>query len=175
MSQLTTSCSSTGSIAELRGSDHDPHLQALQALLPVSFALAKDWLLREQKAQSEAIQIRAVTEEACEVVAHLNCSLAEQPATTAALLDQPACPASPVVPQPVMSLGPEPVTDEERAEERVEKRAHCARDLTTPLYGCMIAFQRSELPADYHNKKEAVSPQTIFCEGGAGTKWRSGQ
>ena len=45
--------------------------------------------------------------------------------------------------------------------------------LTPPLYG-MIAFQRSELSVDSHNKKEAVSPQTVFCGGGAGTKWRSG-
>ena len=93
------------------------------ALLPVSFALVKDWLLRQQKAQSEAIQAGAVNEEAREVVAYLNRSLAEQPATTAALLDQPVRPASLVVPTPVMSLGPEPVTDKERAEERAEKRA----------------------------------------------------
>ena len=38
----------------------------------------------------------------------------------------------------------------------------------------MIAFQRSGLPANCCTKKEAVSPQTIFCGGGAGTKWRSG-
>ena len=38
----------------------------------------------------------------------------------------------------------------------------------------MIAFQRSKLPADYHNKKEAVSPQAVFCGDRAGTKWQSG-
>lgn len=37
-----------------------------------------------------------------EVVADLNSSLAEQPASKAALLEQPACLASPVVPPPVM-------------------------------------------------------------------------
>jgi hypothetical protein len=58
-----------------------------------------------------------------EVVADLNCSLAEQPASTAALLEQPARPASPVVPPPVMSLGPEPVTDHVRAEERARRQA----------------------------------------------------
>ena len=87
------------------------------ALLPVSFAQAKDWLLRQQKAQSEALEMGAVNEEAREVVADLNRSLAEQPTSTAALLEQPARPASPVIPPPVMSLGPEPVTDQVRAEE----------------------------------------------------------
>ena len=93
------------------------------ALLPVSFAQAKDWLFRQQKAQSEALQTGAVNEDAREVIADLNRSLAEQPASTAALLEQPARPASPVVLQPVMSLGPEPVTNETRAEERAEERA----------------------------------------------------
>lgn len=93
------------------------------ALLPVSFALAKDWLLKQQKASSEALHLGAVNEEAREVVADLSRSLAEQPASTAALLEQPACRASPVVAPPVMSLGPEPVTDQVRAEERAEERA----------------------------------------------------
>ena len=60
------------------------------ALLPVSYAQAKDWLLKQQRAQSEPLQIDAVNaEEAREVVADLNRSLAEQPASTAALLKQP--------------------------------------------------------------------------------------
>ena len=92
-------------------------------LLPVSFALAKDWLLKQQKAQSKALQTGAVNEEAQEVIADLTSSLAEQPVSTAALLEQPACPASPVVPPPVMSLGPEQVTDHERAEEHAKERA----------------------------------------------------
>ena len=91
------------------------------ALLPVSFALAKDWLLKQQKASSEALQLGAVNEEAREVVADLSRSLAEQPTSTAALLEQPASRASPAVAPPVMSLGPEPVTDQERAEERAEE------------------------------------------------------
>ena len=91
------------------------------ALLPVSFAQAKDWLLKQT--QSEALQTGAVNEDAREVVADLNRSLAEQPASTAALLEQPAHPASPVVPPPVMSLGPEPVTDQVRAEERARRQA----------------------------------------------------
>ena len=90
------------------------------ALLPVSFAQAKDWLLQQQKAQTEALQTGAVNEDAQEVVAELNRSLAQQ---TAALLEQPARPASPVVPPLEMSLGPQPVTDRERAEERAEERA----------------------------------------------------
>lgn len=92
------------------------------ALLPVSYAQAKDWLLKQQKAQSEPLQTGAVNEEAREVVADLNRSLAEQPASTAALLEQPARPASPVVPPAAMSLGPEQVTDQVRAEERAEVR-----------------------------------------------------
>ena len=88
------------------------------ALLPVSFAQAKDWLLRQQKAQSAALESGAVNESAREVLADLSCSLAEQPSATAALLEQPARPASPVLLPPAMSLGPEPVTDKVRAEER---------------------------------------------------------
>ena len=87
------------------------------ALLPVSFAQAKDWLLKQQRAQSQVLQIGAVNKEPREVVTELSRSLAEQSATTAALLEQPARLASPVVPQPVMSLGPKSVTDEVRAVE----------------------------------------------------------
>ena len=93
------------------------------ALLPVSFAQAKDWLLRQQRKQSEDLETGAVNEAAREVVAELNISLVEQPASTAALLEQPAHVASPVVPQPAMSLGLEEVTAKVRAAERVEERA----------------------------------------------------
>ena len=94
------------------------------ALLPVSFAQAKDWLFRQQRAQSSALEFGAVNETARQVVADLNFSLAEQPPANAALLQQPARPASPVLIQPVLSLGPELVTDEVRAEERqVQKKA----------------------------------------------------
>ena len=92
------------------------------ALLPVSFAQAKDWLLRQQKGQSEALETGAVNEDAREVVADLNRSLAAQPAATAALLEQPARLASPVIPPAVMSLGPQRVTDDVRAEESHEKK-----------------------------------------------------
>ncbi len=88
------------------------------ALLPVSFAHAKDWLLRQQRAQSEPLESGVVSKEAREVVVDLNQALNEQSTSTAALLDQPARPAAPVVPPPSLSLGPEPVTDSMRAEER---------------------------------------------------------
>ena len=68
-----------------------------------------------------------MNEEAREVVANLNRSLAEQPASTAALLEQSARPASPVVPPAAMSLGPEQVTDQAR-EERAEVRGHKKRE-----------------------------------------------
>ena len=57
------------------------------------------------------------------IVAELNISLAEKPASTAALLEQPARVASPVVPPPAMSLGPEAVTTKVRAAERAEEQA----------------------------------------------------
>ena len=53
-----------------------------------------------------------------EAVADLQGSLNEQSTEVATLLDQPACPAAPVIPQPSISLGPEPVTERMRAEER---------------------------------------------------------
>ena len=98
------------------------HLSGSPApLLPVSFALAKDCLLKQQKVQSEALQTDAVNEDAQEVIADLTSSLSEQPASTAALHEQPARPAFPVVPPPAMSLGPERVTEREKAEERAEE------------------------------------------------------
>ena len=49
------------------------------ALLPVSFAQAKDWLLKQQKHQSLALQMGAVNEDAREVVTELNRCLADHP------------------------------------------------------------------------------------------------
>ena len=122
------------------------------ALLPVSFAQAKDWLLRQQKAQSEAIQTGAVNEKAREVVAELNLSLAEQPTSTAALLEQPACQASPVVLPPVISLGPEPVTDQMRAEERVEERVRRQAEEPRPR---VSSGEKSTAP----KRKKAIPPE----------------
>ena len=121
------------------------------AMLPVSFAQAKDWLLRQQKAQSEALQTGAVNEDAREVVADLNHSLSEQPASTAALLQQPARPASPVVPLPAMSLGPEPVTNQTRAEDFAEERAHRKADQTPTA-------SRPKRPA-VKKKKKVIPPE----------------
>ena len=87
-------------------------------LFPVSFAYAKDWLLKKQRAQSEALMAGAVNETAREVITELSQSLDEPSTSAASLLEQPARPASPVIPLPQLSLGPEPVTDEARAEER---------------------------------------------------------
>ena len=117
------------------------------ALLPVSFAQAKNWLLRQQKAQSEALQTCAVNEDAREV---LLTSTVEQPASTAALLEQPARPASPVVPQPVMSLGPEPVTHHVREEERAEERAR--RQAEEP---CAVSGKKTAAP----KKRNAIPPE----------------
>ena len=64
-----------------------------------------------------------MNKDAREVVADLSHSFSEQPASTAALLEQPACTASPVVPPPAISLGPEPVINEIQAEEYAEERA----------------------------------------------------
>lgn len=129
-----------------------PSSEGPPALLPVSFAQAKDWLLKQQKAYSEALQTGAVNEDVREVVADLNRSLAEQPTSTTALLDQPARPASPVVLQPVMSLGPEPVTDRARAEERVEERARQKAEPRAVSDG-----QKKATPAP--KKKKAIPPE----------------
>ena len=82
------------------------------ALLPVSFAQAKDWLLQQQKAHSEAITVGTVNEAAREVVAELNCTLTEQPTSTVRLLEQKPCQAAPVIPPSHLSLGPDAVTNE---------------------------------------------------------------
>ena len=94
--------------------------QSPPALLLVSFARAKDWLVKQRKALSKLLNSGAINEEAREVVMDLNIFLADQPTSIAALLDQPA---QSVVPTPSMSLGPEKVTDEEQAKERSEEWA----------------------------------------------------
>lgn len=123
------------------------------ALLPVSFAQAKDWLLRQQKAQSEALEAGAVNEEAREVVADLSRSLAEQLVATAALLEQPVRLASPVIPPPALSLGPEPVSDSERAEERAQE--HAERQARESLAGP----SRKTVAPKKPRKKKAVPPE----------------
>ena len=105
-----------------------------------------------KKPKSEALQTGAVNEDAQEVVADLNRSLAEQPASTAALLEQPTRPASPVVPPPVMSLGPQPVTDHVRAEERAEERAR--RQAEEP---CVVSGQKTVAP----KKRKVVIPPEL--------------
>ena len=97
--------------------------RASLTLLPVSFAQAKDWLVKQQKSLSSALNVGTVNEEAAEVVRELNVSLSEQPTSTARLLQQDAQSANPVIPPPQMSLGPEPVTQEIRAEERRKRPA----------------------------------------------------
>lgn len=91
--------------------------QSPPALLPVSFAQAKNWLLRKQRAQSEPLEVGAVNEEAQEVLTDLSCSL-DDPGSSADLLDRPPRPASPVIAPAVVSLGPEEVTESMRSEER---------------------------------------------------------
>ncbi len=68
-----------------------------------------------------------INEDAREVVDDLNRSLIEQPESTAALLEQPTRIATPVILPRVLSLGPKEVTDEERAQEKVEQRATSMR------------------------------------------------
>ena len=118
------------------------------ALLPVSFSQAKDWLLRHQKALSAALESGAVSESAREVVADLSHSLAEQPSATAALLEQPARPASPALLPPVMSLGPEPVTVQVRAEKAGELVAASGK-------------QKGRTQSKPQKKKKTVSPEMV--------------
>ena len=60
----------------------------------------------------------------------------------------------------------------------VNQRTITPADLTgigliQPIYG-MITFQRSKLLVDRCTKKAGECPQTVFCGGGAETKWQSG-
>lgn len=127
------------------------------ALLPVSFAQAKDWLLKQQKAQSQALETGAVNEEAREVVADLNRCLAEQPPSTAALLEQPPRPASPVVPPPLMSLGPELVTDCMRAEERAEERARRQAEHPLQKTATPAPKKRKAIPSELEERQRRAS------------------
>ena len=131
------------------------------ALLPVSFAQAKDWLLRQQKARSQALQVGAVNEEAREVVTELHESLVEQPASTAALPEQPARRASPVVPQPVMLLGPEPVTDQVRAEEQAEQRARRQAEKKAAPSQRKAAPKKKAIPPEHQERQERASVRML--------------
>ena len=112
-----TYCISTRNDVQQRGSP------VPVPLLPVSFGHAKDWILRQQRAQSRPIQEGIVNESAREVVSELNRSLAKQPPSAATLLQQPPRVASPVIPAPTMSLGPDQVTSQEKAAERQEQQS----------------------------------------------------
>lgn len=50
-------------------------------------------------------------------------SMSEQPETTAELLELPVSLATPLITPRVLSLGPEAVTNEERAKKKAEQRA----------------------------------------------------
>ena len=135
------------------------------ALLPVSFVLAKE-------AQSEALQIGAVNEEAREMVADLSHSLSEQPPSTALLLNQPARLANPVIPQPVMSLGPEVVTDSVKANECLEERARRQAEEPSPRKTAPAPKKRKIIPPELKERQEraatrmkelGVLPLEVIC------------
>jgi len=69
------------------------------------------------KAQSEAIEIGAINENAREVISELNDSLVEQPPSVVLLLQQPPQSASPTIPPPQLSMGPDRSCKSRRAEE----------------------------------------------------------
>ncbi len=103
------------------------------ALLPVSFAQAKNCILKQQRSRSQAIESGAVNEEARSVVTELRFSLSEQASAAMELLEQPVQQATPVFISPALSL--EPVTAEERAQERREEQAHKRTELTPKTGG----------------------------------------
>lgn len=127
------------------------------ALLPVSYAQAKDWLRNQQKVQSEAISVGAVNESAREVVTELSYSLTEQSTSTAHLLEQPARPASPVIPPPQLLLGPEPVTDETRAEERKERAEERRKERGAEIKPARKSTQTSRAPKP--KKAKTIPPE----------------
>ena len=100
------------------------------ALLPVSFAQAKDWLMKQQRAQSETVEAGAVNEEAREVISDLSHSLEECPPSVLHLLEQPPSSASPVILPPQLSMGPETVTEAMRSEERRKQKAKAIQPVT---------------------------------------------
>ena len=118
--------------------------------------LAKDWLRKKQKIHSQAIVAGAVNESAREVVVELSRSLTEQSTSTAHLLEQTPRSASPVIPPPQLSLGPEPVTDETRAQERREHMAQKQREHGTQKRKATTS-QPSHAPKP--KKPKAVPPE----------------
>ncbi len=122
------------------------------ALLPVSFAQAKNWILKQQRSRSQAIESGAVNEEARSVVTELSFSLSEQASAAMELLEQPVQQATPVFISPALSLGPEPVTAEERAQERREEQARKRTELTPRTGG----KEKAKAP----KWKRALSPES---------------
>ena len=101
-----------------------------------------------------------MNEDTREIVADLIRSLAEQPASTTALLEQPAHPASPVVLPPAMSLGPTLVTDSVRAEERAEKRARKQRE-EPPVKRKTAAPKKKPIPPELEERRRRASARMI--------------
>ena len=87
------------------------------ALLPVSFAHAKEWLLRQQREESSAIEAGVVNTIARNLTEELTACLQQQPESALAALDRPARPAQPVVPESQPSSGPQPITLEDRVKD----------------------------------------------------------
>ena len=100
------------------------------ALLPVSFAQAKDWLMKQQRAQSEAVEAGAVNEEAREIISDLSHLLEERPPSVLHLLEQPPLSASPIILPPQLSMGPETVTEAMKSEERRKQKAKAIQPVT---------------------------------------------
>ena len=83
------------------------------------------------------------------MVDDLKRSLTKQPESTAALLQQPVRTATPIILPRVLSLGPEEVTDKERAQEKVEQR------------GTKRASQAGESSKPKPKKAEPAPPELV--------------
>ena len=83
--------------------------------------------MKQQGAQSEAVEAGAVNGEAREVISDLSHLLEERPPH---LLEQPSSSASPIILPPQLSMGPESVTEAMRSEERRKQKAKAIQPVT---------------------------------------------
>ena len=120
-SQFTACYNNTGSSVQPKERGHEMCQRALQYCCEFHLPWPRTGCSNSRKPHFRPWRLVAVNEEVREVVADLNCCLAEQLASTSVFLERPTHPVSPVVPQSVISLGPEPVTDQARAKEQVEE------------------------------------------------------
>ena len=115
--------------------------------------------MKQQRAQSEAVEAGAVNEEAREVISDLSHSLEERPPSILHLLEQPPSSASPIILPPQLSMGPEAVTEAVRSKERRKQKAKAIQPVTEATQKQPTTTQSTTAQTPKPKKPKSVPPE----------------